>query len=82
MISTNKYPAATIPSSVKTAFARLYLVQAEDGKRRRDFLDEVSAAGYAISKRSFNRHVEMVNAGGTGFSPSKITGKKATLAEE
>ena len=82
MISTNKYPATTIPNSVKTAFARLYLVQAENGKRRRDFFDEVSAAGYDISKRSFNRHIEMVNVGGTGFSSSKMSGKKAALTED
>jgi len=81
-MSTNKYPAATIPSSVKTAFARLYLVQSESGKRRRDFLDEVRYAGYDISKRSFNRYIEMVSAGGTGFSPSKMSGKKAALAED
>ncbi len=82
MSSTNKYPAAMIPSSVKTAFARLYLVQAESGKRRGDFLDEAKSAGYNISKRSFNRHIERVSAGGTGFSPSKTSGKKAALAEE
>jgi hypothetical protein len=39
MISTNKYPAATFPSSLKTAFVRLYLAQAVSGKRRRVFLD-------------------------------------------
>ena len=50
--------------------------------RDSDFLDEVRSAGYDISKRSFNRYIEMVSAGGTGFSPSKMSGKKAALAED
>ena len=82
MTATRQYPAATIPGSVKTAFARLYLVQAEGGKRRRDFLDEVRSAGYDVSKRSFDRHLEAVSAGGTGFSASKLSGKEAALGEE
>ena len=76
MATTRHSPAAPIPSSVTTALARLYLVQAEGGKRRRDFLDEVRSAGYDVSKRSFDRHIEAVSAGGTESSPSKTSEKK------
>lgn len=50
MNRARSYPAAKIPDDVKTFIARLYVIQREQGKIRKDFVNEVSRAGYDLSE--------------------------------
>ena len=74
------YDAASVPAEVKTFAASLYLMQEGRGLKRKDFLANVHSAGYPISARSFDRHIEAVRTRGSALSPGKLSGAVARLS--
>jgi len=62
--------------------AHLYKVQHAKGKLRREFVADMSQAGYRFSESQLDRWVARINAGETAVSTSKATGASVHLTRE
>ena len=75
MTPKKTYAAASISDDVKTMFARLYQVQHAQGKRRREFVADMSQAGYTFSESQLDRWVARINAGDAAVLTTKMVGR-------
>jgi len=62
--------------------AQLYQVQHAKGKLRREFVADMSEAGYRFSESQLDRWVARINAGEAAISNSKATGRPVHLTRE
>jgi len=76
------YAATSISDDAKTMIACLYQVQHAQGKLRREFVADMSQAGYRFSESQLDRWVARVNAGDAAVSTTKVTGQPVHLARE
>jgi len=76
------YAAARISDDAKTMIAQLYQVQHAKGKLRREFVADMSEAGYRFSESQLDRWVARINAGEAAISNSKATGRPVHLTRE
>lgn len=82
MTKRKTYAAASISDDSKTMIAQLYKVQHAKGKLRREFVADMSQAGYKFSESQLDRWVARINAGETAISTSKATGASVHLTRE
>ncbi len=80
MKRTRKYPASEIDDKSKSKIARLYLIQKDKGKSRKEFTAEFAQAGLSFSERQLSRWVSLINSGYEAISSQKLTGASAALA--
>lgn len=76
------YAAARISDDAKTMIARLYRVQHAQGKRRHEFVADMSQAGYTFSESQLDRWVARVNRDEAAVSTTKASGAPAHLTRE
>lgn len=76
------YAAARISDDAKTMIARLYRVQHAQGKRRHEFVADMSQAGYTFSESQLDRWVARVNRDEAAISTTKASGAPAHLTRE
>ena len=79
MKRARQYSAAQIPDDIKTYLARLYILQRDQGKTRKDFVNEQSALGLYFSDRQLNRWVARIESIGTAVLTEKLTGRDVLL---
>jgi|GEM_PF-1891702 len=82
MSQKKTYAAASISDDAKTMIARLYQVLHAQGKLRREFVADMSQAGYRFSESQLDRWVARVNAGETAVSITKATSPSVHLTRE
>ncbi len=82
MKRAREYPAAKIDDNLKSTIARLYLIQKDKGKSRREFHAEWEQAGLSFSERHLDRWVSLINLGYEPISPEKQTGSAAALTRQ
>lgn len=76
------YPAARIPDVSKTLIAKLYIVQHQSGKTRKEFVNDCCRAGYSFSESQLDRWVAKVRTSDTAVSNEKQSGNPAVCDRE
>jgi transposase len=82
MTKKKNYSATNISDDAKTMIAKLYHVQHDKGKFRREFVAEMNLAGYIFSESQLDRWVARIITGETAVSTSKATGASKHLTRE
>lgn len=82
MTPKKTYAATSISDDAKTMFARLYQVQHAQGMRRREFVADMSQAGYTFSESQLDRWVARINAGDAAVFTAKMSGASVHLMRE
>jgi transposase len=76
------YSASEISDDYKTHLARLYIVEREQGKSRKEFVDNLRASGLDLSERSIDRWAAKYTLTGNVISTEKLTGRAELLNRE
>lgn len=77
-----KYRAVLMSPDTRTAFAEAYMAVKPLGVAKRDFLANLSARGFAVKKRTFDRWLVHVRKNGSAVSISKGSGRPPSLTNE
>lgn len=76
------YPSKNIHPEVHTFAIKLFNVLKLDGMKKTEFLHFMDKAGYKMSQKTFNRHIQNLETSGNVLSIDKKSGAKYLLSDD